>query len=357
MNKYKISYKLMVLLLVSTILLSVSACGSSEEVPFINVDGQDNIISYTLVTVGYEDIVQTKKVDCVYVQTTAQEVSFDVTGKYVDKVYVKEGDKVQKGDLLCELSSSALEDAIEDLEYRIERNEKLLGFLDQDEQLEIQNAWLTNPNGAKKQVENIQSRYKLTRQNYNDSLEFDRAELQQKKTELKNSRIYASLDGIVYKLKERLEGSTTRKGEVIMTIVDNKECLFAVRKTEYSYLFKEGETVPMKIPYSDAAGDYELMPIDMDKWDEQLLFKVYTGPENAEIDMGTNGTITATVDKREHVLALPKSVVHTAEGKSFVYVVNEDNVREVKWIETGLEGDSSIEIISGLNEGEKVVKK
>lgn len=353
MNRFKYSYLLIMLI----ITVCIAGCSSKEEVPFINIDSRDDIISYTLASVGYEDIVLTRKVDCVYVQTTAQEVSFDSTGKYVDKVYVSEGDKVKKGDILCELSSTAIEQSIEDLEYRIKRNELLLDFTDMDEQLEIQRVCLNNPQNSKDLIESINKKYELTRQGYNDSLEFDRAELEQKKTELKNSRIYASLDGIVYKLKDRLEGSTTRKDEVIMTIVDNKECLFAVKNVENKDLFSEGVTVPMRIPYSEAAGEYELMPIDMDNWDEQLLFSVYTGPDNVEIEMGTTGTITAVVDSREHVLSLPKSLVHIADGKSYVYVVNSDNVREVKWIETGLVGDNSVEILSGLAEGEKVVKK
>lgn len=332
-------------------------CTKAEEVPFINVDGQENIISYTLVSVGYEDVVLTQKIDCVYVQTSEQEVTFDVTGKYVDKVYVKSGDKVSKGDVLCELSSKSLEESIEDLEYRISRNELLLSFLDKDEELDIQNVWLNNPGNAEESIEKIHSQYELTRQSYNDSLEFDRLELEQKKTELRNSRIYASIDGVVYKIKDNLEGSTTRKGEVIITIVDNKECLFAVKNTEYKDLFSEGVIVPMRIPYSSAAGEYELMPKDIASWDDKLLFTVFTGPDNTEIEVGTSGSITATIDSREKVLALPKTVVHQADGKSYVYIVNENNVREVKWIETGLFGDTNVEIISGLEEGEKVVKK
>lgn len=356
----KASFKFILTAFLLILSFALCGCGDNEEVPFINVDSQENIITYALVNVGYEDVVLTQKIDCVYVQTSEQEVSFDVTGKYVDKVYVKAGDKVKKGDVLCELSSKALEESIEDLEYRINRNELLLSFLDQDEHLDIQNVWLTmggNRERAEEAVENIQAQYELTRQGYNDSLEFDRAELAEKKAELRRSRIYATMDGVIYKIKDNLEGSTTRKGEVIISVVDNKECLFAVKNTDYKDIFKEGETVPMRIPYSSAAGEYELLPKDMDNWDDKLLFTVYTGPDNTEIEVGTTGSITATIDSRTKVLALPKNVVHQADGKSYVYIINENNVREVKWIETGLFGDTNVEIISGLEEGEKVVKK
>jgi len=61
--------------------------------------------------------------------------------------------------------------------------------------------------------------------------------------------------------------------------------------------------------------------------------------------------------KKEQVLNVPLRAIHTAEDKKYVYVVGQENVREVKWIETGLYGDDCVEVISGLTEGEKVILK
>ena len=57
------------------------------------------------------------------------------------------------------------------------------------------------------------------------------------------------------------------------------------------------------------------------------------------------------------MLTVPLKAVHLASGKSYVYVLGEGNMREVKWIETGLFGDETVEILSGLTEGEKVIIK
>ena len=82
-----------------------------------------------------------------------------------------------------------------------------------------------------------------------------------------------------------------------------------------------------------------------------------SGPENAGIDVGTAGTIQVVADRRENVLCIPLSAIHTADDGSYVYVLNEDNMREVKWVETGLAGDDTVEILSGLTEGERVIRK
>jgi macrolide-specific efflux system membrane fusion protein len=64
---------------------------------------------------------------------------------------------------------------------------------------------------------------------------------------------------------------------------------------------------------------------------------------------------TITIASREGVLCLPRSVVHTSgDNQAMVQVWNgtETQTREVT---TGLRGDTSVEILSGLEEGEQVV--
>ena len=49
--------------------------------------------------------------------------------------------------------------------------------------------------------------------------------------------------------------------------------------------------------------------------------------------------------------------VHSANGKYYVYVLSDSGKREVKWVEVGIREASTIEITSGLEEGEKVILK
>ena len=350
--------------LLASSLLCFSACTDKEEVPLVIVDSEDDVVSFNLIPVTYDDVTLTGKIDCTYVQTNSQEVSFNQTGKYVDKVYVKEGERVKKGTLLCELSSDSLQKSIDELKYKIKRNELLLGYSETNEHLAIQDRWISRMNNnydsdenARKDVESIQKSYARERELINDSLEFDREELRKKQKELNSSRLYAAMDGKVFKLKDNLEGSTSKAGTVIMTIVDDSNCLFSSGNIECKNLFKEGVAADMKIIYSSAAGDYLVMPYEMENWGDTMLFSIYDGPDNSEIEMGTMGTISVEIEKKEHVLSVPKDTVHTAGDKTFVYTLTEDNVREIRYIETGLMGDDRVEILSGLSEGEKVLKK
>ena len=85
------------------------------------------------------------------------------------------------------------------------------------------------------------------------------------------------------------------------------------------------------------------------------MFSLAEGEESATIEVGTLGAIVAVVKQRSQVLCVPAQAVHSADGRDYVYVLGEDQMREVKWIETGLYGDSTVEVLSGLTEGERVI--
>jgi hypothetical protein len=165
------------------------------------------------------------------------------------------------------------------------------------------------------------------------------------------------MDGVVYTVAEGLEGSTSKKDEVVMTIVDNASGRFETEEPDYASYFHEGEPVEMKIVYGSASGDYEVVPVDMASWGEKQVFEVFSGPDNEGIDVGVTATIKVVLDRHDQVLALPVGAIYHADGKPYVYVLDENDFRQIVWIETGLEGDDLVEVTSGLNEGDKVVYK
>lgn len=72
------------------------------------------------------------------------------------------------------------------------------------------------------------------------------------------------------------------------------------------------------------------------------------------IKPGMTADIVIETAKKENVLVVPKGAVQKKDGKSIVRVLEDGEIKE-REIETGLEGDDSIEVISGLSKGEKIV--
>lgn len=354
-------------LLAAASLMMTGCTSEQEEGGIVVIEHETEDIAYDFGVAELSDVYKTEKFRCTYRQMDEQEVSFSIGGKLVDQVYVKEGESVTKGTLLAELSSEDLERSIEDLQYRISKNELSLQFLETNENNEISSMWVNylyfsgkskyDKESLDTRIENLQKNNKYTREDLSDALENDRKALAQKRKDLSNSRVYAEIDGVVYKLKSNLRGTTSKADEVIMTIMDTSGCLFETQVANADKIFREKESVSMNISYGTGAGQYELIPYDMQNWGETQLFEILEGPEGASIDVGTSGTMQVITDRRENVLTVPLNAVHTADGKAFVYVLGADNMREVKWVETGLYGDSNVEILSGLAEGEKVIRR
>lgn len=346
-------------------MLTGCAATEAEEENIVLIEKEKEAIVYDMAVVTVADVVKTEKVKCIYQQVNEQAVCFEVGGKRIDKVYVERGDEVTEGQLLATLDTGNAVDRIETLEYQIARNELTLEYSQLNEDYEISTLWLNyiyNSNGSdaaeealKANVAQIQQRYEYSREDCQDAIDLDRKELQKLNKELKQANLYAGMSGTISFQKSNLEGSSAVAGEEIMHIIDSSECLFAVEGTKYAEYFSADTKVAMSISSGTGAGDYELIPYNMDAWEERLLFAIADDDGSRTIEVGAMGMMKVVLGERKQVLSVPVGAVHVADGKSYVYVLGEDNVREVKWIETGLMGDLYAEVISGLSEGEKVI--
>jgi multidrug efflux pump subunit AcrA (membrane-fusion protein) len=75
-----------------------------------------------------------------------------------------------------------------------------------------------------------------------------------------------------------------------------------------------------------------------------------------KVKSGMTANITIVADSRENVLFIPQRALKEKEGKKIVRIPSADNGYQEKEVETGLRGSNGmIEIISGLNEGDKVI--
>lgn len=350
-------------------LLITTGCGTEEEPEDLIVmeqEQEETVYNLALATVG--DVYLTENVRCIYEQLVEQEVSFAVSGKLVSQVYVSVDDQVKKGQILAELGNGGLSDRIVELEYQIARNTQLLEYSSLNENNEISALWLQYMyrsnhsedalDALQASVEQVQTRYRHEREDYQDAIDLDTMELQALQQEAATSIVKSDINGTVKWIESDLNGSTSVQGKAIIRIVDGSECLFAVSDTSQASLFSEGIPVNMRIYTGEGRGDYQIIPYHMEEWEEQgrLLFTFAEG-YTANIEMGTRGTITVVLEGHENVLNVPKRAVHTADGRAFVYCLGEDNMREVRWVETGIYGDNSVEIISGLSEGESVILK
>jgi len=89
---------------------------------------------------------------------------------------------------------------------------------------------------------------------------------------------------------------------------------------------------------------------------ETRTFKGKILINNSELKLRPGMFVKADVviDRSENVIIIPKNVVQTARNRKFVYVV-ERNMAIVRNIQTGIEDDENVEVLSGLVENDQLI--
>lgn len=76
--------------------------------------------------------------------------------------------------------------------------------------------------------------------------------------------------------------------------------------------------------------------------------------ENEKFKIGMNGDVEIIISEKESAFYLPQEAVKQKEGKKYVEILKDGTVEKIK-VTTGLETDTEIEIVEGVEEGEEVI--
>ena len=354
-------------LMLMSALFSLVSCGKKqEEAPPVVLESGDEAAEYSLTEVMKGTLEESVSLTCYYRKNAEQEVYFPVSGKQIRKIYVQEGDIVKKGDLLAELDLGNIEDQIDELEYRIERNTLLLSYISEDQALDEESRYLSLVYMSKKEeedkesydedIERIRKQYEQRINSYNDSIEFDKKKLANLKTQLAQSRVYAQFDGKVTRVEKGILGTTSNVEKCIMTLVDDQEGYFVSEKENMIPYLTE-ESYSMNVMFGNGRGDYEMAPRDRENWGEKQYFSIVKGDNIEGLEVDDKGDIRVITSRKENALYLPNECIRNAGDKNYVYVVTDEGLRDVVWVTTGLKGDGVTEIVDGLNEGDKVIRR
>ncbi|MBP8274822.1 MAG: efflux RND transporter periplasmic adaptor subunit, partial [Acidobacteria bacterium] len=70
---------------------------------------------------------------------------------------------------------------------------------------------------------------------------------------------------------------------------------------------------------------------------------------------GMYARVQLTVDRRPDALTVPRAAVVDLEGKRGVYLIDDGNVAKFSPVRTGLQDAERVEILEGLNDGQRVI--
>ena len=374
-----------------------ASCGimpEEEELPAAPVIRSYEAAEYEQALVMRGDMILTKKVKCTYASAKQEKYSFSLGGMYIDKVYVSEGQQVKKGTLLAELEQGDLPRQISDGEYalralqvgraylpeyqRLDRERQDAIIADMEGQIKELMAWSRNyepgePEGAayvdranavliqqielEKQKDADAQTNEKQLQEADDAVYIAGIRLQELKEELRERQIYADINGTVTYLQKMKEGERSVKGKVFVTVADLDTVVFTVKGEDAGY-FPVGTQATVlceKKEYPAQSVDPSVLGLaEQQEGDEPMAYLQLLQPDPT-LENGVSGTIEVILDQREDVLYVPRDAIKAAEGAKFVYMLDENGLRVLREIATGLEDGEYVEILSGREEGDSVI--
>ncbi len=335
------------------------------------------------------------------------EVSFKTTGT-VENVNIKEGDNVKKGDIIATLKNEDLKIALEDSENDLSNAKKRIAQeikIAQDgvdnADRESHNTYILNqkksqlydqekpPKGATGE-EKILDKYQDSVNKQIDKITLEKAhtlywDMVNNLNSLKiNSEIEIdNLKKTISEAKRKLDdlilispinGTVTyidiKVGEEIETQVANK-----VKITDLSKIYVEADIDEIDIGKIKKGSKAKII---LDSYpDEELIGNIYyiseigdesTGAvtykvklsivDNKGLNIRTlmSANIDIEIEGVENVLILPNSAITEKDDKKFVTLLLGEEKREIE-IKTGYSDGINTEIISGLNEGDRILIK
>ena len=175
--------------------------------------------------------------------------------------------------------------------------------------------------------------------------------------ELKSGNIIAPFNGVLG-YTGLTEDILVSNNIVIITIDDNSTIYSDIKIPEnYASYIKKGLPVEVKIAnYKEKIfkGEVDFVSSRINADTRSLLSRIKV--KNKDLDLISGSLLEVSVKfNLRNSLSVPDTSVMVEGDKSYVYKINDENIANKTEVKTGLRTDESIEIISGLTQGDIIV--
>ncbi|WP_167619492.1 efflux RND transporter periplasmic adaptor subunit [Maribellus sediminis] len=346
---------------------------------------------------------------------TEVKISPDVAGEIVE-LYVEEGDQVEKGKLLCIIKPEIYVSAVNRAEAALNSSKARLAQA-QAQMIERELSYKRSKELYDKgtipvaEFETAEAAYKVAESEVmaaQYSVRSAEASLSEAEEQLTKTKIYAPISGTISALEvekgERVVGTSMMVGTDMMTVADlermevqvevNENDIVKVMKSDTAlvevdaYLGRQFKGIVTEI--ANSASISGTTADQVTNFDVKVLllkdsYKDLIDPANGNLypfRPGMSATVDILTETREGVISVPIAAVTTRikkedggteevkeegengtdneeaterdEKQEVVFLINGDRVKKVE-VETGIQDNTSIEILKGIKEGDEIV--
>ena len=262
----------------------------------------------------------------------------------LEKVLVREGQKVKRGQLLAEINDSGLNEQYEQMiiqaDFAKENFERTQRLWDKNIGSEMQ--------------------YLKSKTDYEASKKI----VEQMKDRLSKTKIYAPFSGEIDEIISNVGSNLIPGVSQILRLV-NLDRIFAESFVSEKYIsfINEGTEAIVKIPLLNMEIESSVNQTGNFINPSNRTFRIEVPMENFDnrIKQNLDAKIKINIYKKNDAIVIPLRIVREdALGKNFVYLMTEDNKEGVyltskRFITLGNKSEDRVEVIGGLNLGDIVV--
>jgi membrane fusion protein (multidrug efflux system) len=174
---------------------------------------------------------------------------------------------------------------------------------------------------------------------------------------LKSGNVVAPFDGVLG-YTGLTEDIFVSDNIFIITLDDNSTIFSDIKVPEsYAPFIKKGLPVEARVSsYKDKVflGEIDFISSRINADTRSLLARIKINNNNLELLSGSLLEITVKFNLRDS-LSVPDTSIMMEGEKSYIYTVSDENIANKTEVQIGLRGDSKVEILSGINEGDQIV--
>ena len=174
---------------------------------------------------------------------------------------------------------------------------------------------------------------------------------------LKSGNVVAPFDGVLG-YTGLTEDIFVSDNIFIITLDDNSTIFSDIKVPEsYAPFIKKGLPVEARVAsYKDKVflGEIDFISSRINADTRSLLARIKINNNNLELLSGSLLEITVKFNLRDS-LSVPDTSIMMEGEKSYIYTVSDENIANKTEVQIGLRGDSKVEILSGINEGDQIV--
>ena len=174
---------------------------------------------------------------------------------------------------------------------------------------------------------------------------------------LKSGNVVAPFDGVLG--YTGLTEDIFVSDNIFIITLDDNSIIFSDIKVPESYapFIRKGLPVEVRVSsYKDKvfSGEIDFISSRINADTRSLLARIKIDNKDLELLSGSLLEITVKFNLRNS-LSVPDTSIMMEGEKSYIYTVSDEDIANKTEVEIGLRGDSKIEILSGVNEGDQIV--